>query len=266
MDTRPIGIFDSGVGGLTVAGQVIKALPHEDIIYFGDTARIPYGTKSTETVTQFSRQIMHFLLENNVKAVIIACNTVSSNCYETLKKEFDIPIIEVVIPGVETCLSLTKTNRVGVIGTEATIRSRSYENRLKEARPGIEVFPKACPLFVSLAEEGFTENEIAKLTVKTYLGELKEKNIDTLILGCTHYPLLKKTISEFMGEHVGIVDPAKETAHKMKDYLEAHGLTGDNTCGRRTFFCSDNTEKFDMICRRSLGIDCKARKINIEKY
>lgn len=264
MDTRPIGIFDSGVGGLTVVKQVIKTMPGEDIVYFGDTARVPYGSKSKETVMEFSRQIMNFLLKKDVKAVIIACNTVSSNCYKELKSEFDIPLIEVVTPGVEACLSATKTGRVGIIGTEATIKSHAYENHLKEANPDIAVFQKACPLFVPLAEEGFTENEVAKVTAKTYLEELKKKNIDSLVLGCTHYPWLKKTIGEYMGDEVRIVDPAKETAQKMKAYLEANNMTGDKTEGNYVFYCSDNCDKFNAVCRHNLGIECSAKRINFE--
>lgn len=266
MDKRPIGIFDSGVGGLTVVKQVIKALPKEDTVYFGDTARVPYGSKSKETVTEFSRQIMRFLIEKDVKAVIIACNTVSSNSFKALREEFDIPITEVVGPGVESCIAATKNGRVGVIGTQATVASGAYENGIKAKNGSIQVFQKACPLFVPLAEEGFTENDIAKLTVKTYLKELKEKNIDTLILGCTHYPMLKRTIGEYMGDKVHIVDPAMETAHKMKDYLEGHNMTGDENEGRHIFYCSDNCKQFNMICSKNLGINCHVHKVNIEKY
>ncbi|MCD7777741.1 MAG: glutamate racemase [Clostridiales bacterium] len=266
MDKRPIGIFDSGVGGLTVVKQVIKAMPGEDTVYFGDTARVPYGSKSKETVTEFSRQIMRFLLKQDVKAVIIACNTVSSNSYHDLEAEFNIPIIEVVSPGVESCLAVTKTNRVGVIGTAATIKSGAYEHRLKAARPEIQVFQKSCPLFVPLAEEGFTENDIAKLTVKTYLKELKDKNIDSLILGCTHYPMLKKTIGEYMGEEVKIVDPATETAHKMKDFLESRNMTSGKEKGSHIFYCSDNCSQFNMICNKNLGIQCRVHKENAERY
>ncbi len=266
MDKRPIGIFDSGVGGLTVVKKVIESMPGENTVYFGDTARVPYGSKSKETVTEFSRQIMRFLLTKDVKAVIIACNTVSSNSYHDLEAEFDIPIIEVVGPGVESCLKATKTNRVGVIGTEATIKSRAYERRLKMARPEIQVFQKSCPLFVPLAEEGFTENDIAKLTVKTYLTELKDKNIDSLILGCTHYPMLKRTIGEFMGETVKIVDPATETAHKMKAYLEANDMQSGIEEGNHIFYCSDNCDQFNLICNKNLNMECRVHKESAEKY
>ncbi len=266
MDKRPIGIFDSGVGGLTVFKQVIKALPNEDTIYFGDTARVPYGSKSKETVTEFSRQIMRFLIKNDVKAVIIACNTVSSNCFEALRAEFDLPITEVVGPGVESCLAATKNGRVGVISTQATINSGAYENGIKAKDSSIKVFQKACPLFVSLAEEGFTENDIARLMVKTYLQELKEKNIDTLILGCTHYPMLKKTIGEFMGDEVHIVDPAMETARSMKSCLERLSMTGEEKEGSHIFYCSDNCKQFNAICKKNLGLECRVHKMNVEKY
>lgn len=266
MDKRPIGIFDSGVGGLTVVRQVIKTMPNEDTVYFGDTARVPYGSKSKETVTEFSKQIMRFLLKQNVKAVIIACNTVSSNSYEDLKSCFDIPIIEVVGPGVESCVGVTKNNKVGVIGTEATIKSHAYEKGLKAAKPGIEVYQKACPLFVPLAEEGLVDNSIARLTAEHYLKELKEKGVDSLILGCTHYPILKKTIGEYMGDDVCIVDPAKETAHKMRNYLANRNMAGDERCGNHIFYCSDNCEKFNEICNNNLGIECRVHKIDIEKY
>ncbi len=266
MDVRPIGIFDSGVGGLTVVREVINAMPLEDTVYFGDTARVPYGSKSKETVTEFSRQIMRFMISKNVKAVIIACNTISSNCYDILSREFDIPIIEVVNPGVESCLKVTKTNRVGVIGTNTTINSHAYEKKLKEKREGIVVYQKPCPLFVPLAEEGFTENAIARLTAETYLRELKDKNIDSLILGCTHYPMLKKTISDYMGKDVNIVDPAAETAHKMKDYLKEHNMSGDDKKAKHVFYCSDNCGRFNEICSKNLGIECRVHKIDIERY
>ncbi|MDE6182533.1 MAG: glutamate racemase [Eubacteriales bacterium] len=190
-DKRPIGIFDSGVGGLTVVKEVIKALPEENIVYFGDTARVPYGSKSKETVFNFSCQIIRFLKEQNVKCIIIACNTVSSNCYEDLKKEFpNIPIIEVVNAGVNSAIKTTKSSKIGIIGTEATVKSNQYKLKIQEKLKNAQVFSKACPLFVPLAEEGWFENNITIDISKIYLEELIKNNIDTLILGCTHYPLL----------------------------------------------------------------------------
>ncbi len=265
MDNRPIGVFDSGVGGLTVVKQIIKALPNEDIIYFGDTARVPYGSKSKETVTKFSSQIIRFLLSKNVKAVIIACNTVSSNSYDELIKEFDLPIIEVVTPGAEACLKETKNKIVGIIGTEATIKSGAYEKKLINLDSGVKVYQKACPLFVPLAEEGWTDNNISKETAEIYLKELLDKGIDSIVLGCTHYPLLKKCIGKVVGENVRIIDPAAETARKTKEYLKNNNALGNNK-GKTEFYVSDNTEKFSLICRAVLKKDCSAEKIEIEKY
>lgn len=266
MDKRPIGIFDSGVGGLTVVKQVIKTLPDEDIIYFGDTARVPYGSKSKEIITKFSEQIIRFLISKNVKAVIIACNTVSSNCYEELTDIFDIPILEVVNPGVQACLNTTKNNIVGVIGTESTIRSGAYENRLRRINPDIKVYSKACPLFVPLAEEGWTDNEIAALTARTYLKEIVDKNIDSIILGCTHYPLLKTCIGKAVGDSVKIVDPAAETAKRIKNYLSANNMLGNHNQAKLNFYASDNNSKFESICTMLLKTSYSVQKIDIEKY
>lgn len=267
MDNRPIGIFDSGVGGLTVVKQVIKVLPNEETIYFGDTARVPYGSKTKETVTKFSSQIIRFLKSKNVKAIIIACNTVSSNCYEELKEEFpDMPIIEVVTPGIESCIATTKTKRVGVIGTMSTINSGAYEKGLRIRDKEIQVFSKACPLFVPLAEEGWTDNEITRLTVATYLQELLDKDIDSVILGCTHYPLLKSCIAEVVGEKITIVDPAKATALKMKEYLERNDMLNEGVDEKHTFYESDNDIKFEDICELVLKKHYTAMQIDIEKY
>lgn len=268
MDNRPIGVFDSGVGGLTVVKQIIKVLPEENLVYFGDTARVPYGAKSKATVTKFSEQIIRFLKTKNVKAIVIACNTVSSNCYESLSATFpELPIIEVVTPGVESCLAATKNKKVGLIATQGTVTSGAYERRLKNADSEIQVFKKACPLFVPLAEEGWTNNEVAKLTVKQYLSELVAKGIDSVILGCTHYPLLKACIGEFVGEGVTIVDPAKATAIKLKNYLQMNDMLTDNVGeGNREFYVSDEYAKFDDICKRVLHYTCKAEKVDIEKY
>lgn len=267
MDNRPIGVFDSGVGGLTVVKQIIKTMPYEHTIYFGDTARVPYGSKSKETVTKFSSQIIRFLKTMDVKAVVIACNTVSSNCYEALTSEFpDLPIIEVVTPGVESCLAATKNNKVGLIGTEGTVNSGAYEKRLKAANNQIEVYKKACPLFVPLAEEGWTSNEVAYKTAEIYLKELLDKNIDSIILGCTHYPLLKACIGRIVGEKVKIVDPAKATALKVRDYLTSHDMLNDLSTEKHTFYVSDNNAKFNIICERVLHKEFHAQQIDIEKY
>ena len=248
MDNRPIGVFDSGIGGLTVVSQVLKALPHEEIVYFGDTARLPYGSKSKEIVTKFSRQIVNFLLEKDVKAIIIACNTASSNSYNALVTEFDIPIIEVVGPAVTTCLNTTKNNIVGVIGTEATIRSEAYQIQIRSREPEIQVYSKSCPLFVHLAEEGWTKNSVAHLTTEIYLQELIDKDIDTLILGCTHYPLLEDCIKQITG-NIKIINPAAAVAVEMKSFLERNKLLRDAPSPpQHKFYVSDNTKKFNKIC------------------
>lgn len=264
MDNRAIGIFDSGVGGLTVVSAVMNALPGENIVYFGDTARVPYGSKSKETVTKFSGQIVRFLLSKDVKAIIIACNTVSSNSYDALTAEFSVPIIEVVTPGAESCLNGLKKKSVGVIGTEATIRSGAYERKLRELEPEIEVYQKACPLFVPLAEEGWATNTVAQITSEIYLQELIDREIDSLILGCTHYPLLLECIQKTMG-YVKIVNPAEAVANKMKDYLLEHNmLSGEKRADE--FYVSDDTQKFDRLCRLVLGKTHSANKVDIEKY
>ncbi len=266
IDERPIGIFDSGVGGLTVTKEVINVLPKENIVYFGDTARVPYGSKSKELVYKFSCQIIRFLKEKNIKAIIIACNTVSSNCYEDLKKEFfDIPIIEVLEPGVNSAIRVTKNRKIGVIGTEATIRSGQYEKKLKDKLIDVNVFSKACPLFVPLAEEGFLEDIITKNVAKKYLADFKNNNIDSLILGCTHYPLLKLVIQKVLGDEVNIVDPAFETAKKMKRYLEDNNMYNTKG-GEHKFYVSDKNDKFDFICSLVLKSKYVAEKVNIEKY
>nr|WP_317359912.1 glutamate racemase [uncultured Tyzzerella sp.] len=266
INENPIGIFDSGVGGLTVVKEVINVLPKENIIYFGDTARVPYGSKSKELVYKFSCQIIKFLKEKNVKSIIIACNTVSSNCYEDLKKQFnDIPIIEVLQPGVKSAIQVTKNGKIGVIGTEATIRSGQYEKKLKEALKDAQVYSKSCPLFVPLAEEGFLDDKITLDVATKYLKDLKDYNIDSLILGCTHYPLLKNTIKKVLGDNVNIVDPAFETALKMKKYLLDNNMYNTNG-GDHNFYVSDKNDKFDFICSLILKQNYIAKKVSIENY
>lgn len=265
IDNRPIGIFDSGVGGLTVVKEVVKVMPNENIVYFGDTARVPYGSKSKETIYKFSCRIIRFLKEQNVKAIIIACNTVSSNCYEELKQQFpDIPIIEVLYSGVKSSIATTKNNKIGVIGTEGTIRSNKYEEEIKKIIPHAEVFSKACPLFVPLAEEGFTDNQVTIDIAKIYLEELNNK-IDCLILGCTHYPLLKDSIKKALEGDIKIVNPALETAKKMQRYLEKNNMQNFDG-GNYHFFVSDYSDKFNFICKKLLQKDYTTHKIDIENY
>lgn len=271
---KPIGVFDSGVGGLTVVSEVMKALPDEDIVYFGDTARVPYGSKSKETVTKYSKQITSFLVSCGVKAIIIACNTASSNSYDELVRAFSLPIIEVVRPGVKLCLSIPNARNIGVIGTEMTIKSGAYEKFLKAARPDINVFSKACPIFVPLAEEGWTYNEVSRMTARIYLGDFKDKNIDALILGCTHYPLLEKCIQEVMPQSE-IVNPAKAAACEMKKFLSENNMLNisDTSCENQkrrkpsySFYVSDDTKKFNDVCTNVLGRRYNAKIIDIESF
>ncbi|MDR3239756.1 MAG: glutamate racemase [Clostridiales bacterium] len=266
MDARPIGIFDSGVGGLTVASEVIKALPNESVVYFGDTARVPYGSKSVEIITKFSRQIVRFLLSKDVKVIVIACGTASSNSYTILAQEFDIPFIEITSPGVDDCAHVTRNKIVGVIGTEATIRSGLYETLLKNAIEGAQIYSKACPLFVPLAEEGWTQNTVTRLTAEIYLQELLDKEIDSLILGCTHYPLLLNCIRDIVGS-VRIINAAESTARKLKQFLRENALENTGSPAKsHAFYVSDNTNKFNRICRLALRQEHEAIKVDIEKY
>jgi glutamate racemase len=266
MNRKPIGIFDSGVGGLTVASEIMKALPHEELIYFGDTARVPYGSKSVETVTKFSRQIATFLLSKDVKAIVIACSTASSNAFAALSQEFPIPFIEVISPGVDDAALVTRNKIVGVIGTEATIRSGRYDALLKEKIPGVQVYSKPCPLFVPLAEEGWTKNTVARITAEIYLQELLDRDIDSLILGCTHYPLLLDCIKDVVGR-VRIINAAESTARKLKTFLEENGLENtDRSFPKHKFFASDNTRKFNRISSLVLRQDYTAEIVDIEKF
>lgn len=267
MDNRPIGIFDSGVGGLTVVKEIIKTLPNENIVYFGDTARVPYGAKSKDVVTKYSKQIVRFLLTKNVKAIIVACNTVSSNSLDELQRDFDIPFVGVVEPGVKSVIDTTKNKKVGIIGTEATIRSGMYGKLIHKADSCIEVFSKPCPLFVPLAEEGWYDNDVAKLTASIYLNELTGCGIDTLLLGCTHYPLLKQCIGETIGADVKIVDPAKNTAECLKIILQNSDLLNNGSEKPiNVFYVSDITDKFEKICLKTLKKTYTPAKIDIERY
>ena len=252
-DQRPIGIFDSGVGGLTVFREVEKALPGEEIIYFGDTARVPYGTKSKETITKFSVENVEFLMKHNVKLVLVACNTASSLSLEFLKRCFKVPIIGVIEPGAKKAVDCTRNNRIGIIGTNATVLSGAYERTVKKISSKVAVFSQSCPLFVSLAEEGWNCGNVAKEIASIYLTPLKKKSIDTLILGCTHYPLLKDVIKDVMGSRVSLVDSAQAVAKEAKSVLDANGIMNE-TAGRKRhkFFVSDEPGHFIRLGERFL--------------
>ncbi len=250
MDCRPIGIFDSGVGGLTVVKEVMNSLSGESIVYFGDTARVPYGSKSKQTVTKFSAQIIRFLLTQDVKAIIIACNTVSSNSIEELREIFpNMPIVEVVGPGVHMALHTTQTGRIGVVGTQATIESNKYPELLLAKDSALKVYGKACPLFVPLVEDGWAERDVAYQVVKEYLRPLLEKNIDSLILGCTHYPMLTRTIKKVVGDQVELINPAEEAARQMGDILIKNDMTSDDHDPEYKFYVSDSEERFKEMAQ-----------------
>ena len=266
----PIGVFDSGVGGLTVAREIMRNLPMEKIIYFGDTARVPYGSKSRDTVIRYSRQIVRFLREQQVKAIVVACNTASALALSTLEKESDIPIIGVVKPGARVAIETTKKKRVGVIATEATINSHLYRELIRQMDPEITVVGRPCPLFVPLVEEGWLHDSVTETVAQRYLKDLQDQDIDTLILGCTHYPLLRSLIGEIMGERVTLVNPAYETSLALKRLLEAGGMMNPGTARSEfpyRFFVSDAAEKFKHFANSILPFDVNmTEQINIEEY
>jgi glutamate racemase len=251
---KAIGIFDSGIGGLTVLREIVAKLPQENIIYLGDTARVPYGIRSPETVTRYSFENTHFLLSQEIKMLVVACNTASAISLEAVKKEFPLPVIGVLEPGARAAVAATKARKVGVIGTEATIGSGAYEKAIRRIAPDIEVHSLACPLFVSLAEEGWTDNDVAALVAEKYLAPLRGAGIDTLVLGCTHYPLLKTVISGAVGSEIMLIDSATETAKEVADVLEKLKWRGNGKGGgRRKFYVTDSPSRFETIGKRFLG-------------
>jgi glutamate racemase len=251
---RPIGVFDSGVGGLTVVRELVELIPGEDIVYFGDTARVPYGTKSAETVVKFAREDLGFLKSRDVKLIVIACNTASSVALPLLADEEEIPVIGVLLPGARGAAAATGNGRIAVIGTTATVNSGAYEKALGDISDGFEIMSRPCPLFVSLAEEGWVDDEVALMIARRYLEPLTGFGADTLVLGCTHYPLLKGVISRVMGEGVVLVDSATETAADVEETLaSADLLSGRDSGGRIEVFLSDIPYRFREIGERFLG-------------
>lgn len=254
MAWKAIGIFDSGVGGLTVLKEVVQALPQEDTIYLGDTARVPYGTKSPETVVRYSRQIARYLYSRDIKLLVVACNTASAVALAALQQEFDIPVVGVIEPGARAAAEATKSGKVGVIGTAGTVASSAYTKAIKRINPDIEVLSRACPLFVPLAEEGWVDNEVARLTARIYLEDLKKHGVDTLVLGCTHYPILKEVIAEVMGAGVTLVDSAEQTALTVARILAEQGLLrpkGER--GNHHYYVTDIPAGFIRVGNRFLG-------------
>lgn len=251
---RPVGVFDSGVGGLTVVRALADRLPDESILYFGDTARVPYGTKSPETIRHFSRQAMRFLLAREVKMVVVACNTATSHALLELQSESPVPVVGVIEAGARAAVEATRNGRIGVIGTPGTIRSGAYDRALRRTIPEVEVYAQPCPLFVPLVEEGWAGHEATRLVARDYLEPLLEMEIDTLILGCTHYPLLREMITDLVGPGVTLVDSAKETAHQAARELLEHRLRSPGeTEPSRHFTVSDLPLRFREVGRRFLG-------------
>ncbi|MCD6583095.1 MAG: glutamate racemase [Candidatus Omnitrophica bacterium] len=259
IDKRPIGIFDSGVGGLTVFKEIEKALPCESLVYFGDTARVPYGNKSKQTVIRFTTENILFLLKKKVKLIVIACNTSSSLALKYVRKIFNIPIIGVIRPAIEKAIKVSK-GRIGVIGTKSTIASRAYEEELKRKDKSSLIFSRPCPLLVPFIEEGLIKGPLLEHLVKFYLKDLKGK-IDTLILGCTHYPLIKNIVASYL-EGVCIIDSAKEVAINTKRILEKNDLLADRSnVPRKEFYVTDDAENFFKLARMFLKKDIKKPKL-----
>ncbi|MFH1830992.1 MAG: glutamate racemase [Pseudomonadota bacterium] len=252
----PIGIFDSGIGGLTVFAAVRKLLPHESIIYLGDTARVPYGTKSAETVVRYARECADFLMERKVKAIVVACNTASAYALPHLADSFDVPVLGVVEPGCEAALEITKKRAVGVIGTAGTIASNAYGSLLKSKDPNVRVVSRACPLFVPLVEEGWVDNDVTSASAERYLKGLREEGIDALILGCTHYPLLTKTIAKHMGDAIKLVDSAEATACALEKLLSEKGLVAkQGNMPKHHLYVTDLPARFETIAHKFLKGD-----------
>jgi glutamate racemase len=260
---KAIGIFDSGIGGLTVLKEIMASLPDENLIYLGDTARVPYGIRSAETVTRYSFENTRFLLSQEIKMLVVACNTVSAISLDAVKKEFPLPVIGVLEPGARAAIAATTTRKVGVIGTEATINSGAYEKALKRLAPDVEVHSLACPLFVPLAEEGWTDNDVATLTADNYLGPLRGRGIDTLVLGCTHYPLLKAVIRKAVGSDITLIDSATETAKEVASVLARLNWQRKGE-GLRKYYVTDTPARFEKIGKRFLGdLLLQAEQVNV---
>jgi glutamate racemase len=252
--TNPIGFFDSGIGGLTVVKSVSQLLPNENIIYFGDTARVPYGSKSNDTVIEYSIQAANFLLRKNIKLLVVACNTASAIALKELRRFLTIPVIGMIEPGAKMAVQTTKNNKIGVIGTRATINNKAYTNELQRLNPKLKIYDSPCPLFVPLAEEGWINSKATELIAKEYLLPLKEKEIDTLILGCTHYPILSQVIQKVVGKKVRLIDSGSPASHLVENYLNGRGLMNNsNQIGTSEFYVSDIPSKFKEVAEIFLG-------------
>ncbi len=265
LKNSPIGIFDSGLGGLTVLRAIKKVLPKESIVYLGDTARLPYGTKSKSAIVKFSEENTKFLLSKGVKLIVVACNTSSSVALEKLRKKFSIPIFGVIEPGSKRAVELSKTGKIGVIGTTATIKSGSYKKMIKSFDKNAKVFDRACPLFVPFIEEGWSNHPILHEVAKVYLGELKIKNIDTLVLGCTHYPLIKETLSKIMGKKVKLIDSGEAVSLEVKNFLLKNKLLAKNKNPFYHYYLTDKPQRFKEMAEMFLGEKISyIKKVNLE--
>ena len=253
--TKSIGVFDSGIGGLTVVHELMKKLPFENIIYFGDTARVPYGTKSADVVRQYAIEDAKLLVDRGVKLIVVACNTVSAVALDDIARKYKIPVIGVIIPGAHAASARTKTKRIGVIGTRGTISAGAYTKELHNIDASYVVVSQACPLFVPLAEEGWTEHRVSFMIAEEYLSTIRQKNIDTLILGCTHYPLLKQVIQKAIGEDVFLIDSAESVAREVDELLDQHDWKNkSNHRPNYEFIVSDIPQKFQELAERFLGM------------
>ena len=269
MKNRPIGIFDSGLGGLTCVKEVMKLLPNEDIIYFGDTSRVPYGTRSVDTIVKYVRQDINFLKTFDIKMIIIACGTASATALEAVSGDYDVEILGVVEPACEAAVKLSKSRKIGILGTQGTINSGKYVECINRIDGGVTVTAQACPLFVPLVENGYLSGELPALAAREYLQPLKDAEVDTVILGCTHYPLLSGVIREFLGDDVALVDAGAAAANAAAKRLAELGLENDSDeVGAVKYFVSDDVSGFSklggMFLEREITTD--VRKINIEEY
>ena len=269
MDNRKIGVFDSGLGGLTAVKEIMSLFPNESIVYFGDTGRVPYGTRSKETILKYTYDDINFLLSRDVKMIVIACGTASSAALPEIKTEFNVPIYGVVDSGAYEAARVTKNNKIGIIGTTATIKSGAYNKYLAEYNNKVQTFEKACPLFVPLVENGHFDTPVTELVVEEYLKDIKDAGVDTLILGCTHYPLLKSAISKYMGDDVTLVSPGEEVAKFLRKKItsdNAHSEIRDRD--QYSYYVSDSIESFEELGGIFLEtkINGKVNKIDIEKY
>lgn len=267
MENRAIGVFDSGLGGLTVVKEIMKLLPNEKIVYFGDTARVPYGSKSKKVVQKYSKEITAFLMTKNVKMVVIACNTATAMALEEIQKSVDIPVIGVIKPGSRRACKTTVNGKIGIIGTKGTVDSDSYKKEINLLEDKMEVFQKACPLFVPLIEEGMIDDPVTVDIASRYLKSFENQGIDTLVLGCTHYPLIKDTLKKIVNENVILIDSAEETAIEVRAILYNKRILRQNKGEESEFYVSDSPKKFVEVGKLFLGEALqKAEMVDIEKY